>query len=382
VKRILLDRHGRDVTGELAEEVLAQGEHAIFGPSKIDRLMTCPGSLALGFHYENTSSAAAAEGTAGHWLHEQMLLGRPLADVAPNGVPITEEMTEAVQDSVTRVQAMHAELGGDLLVEQRVDISPWTPVPRQFGTADVIIASSTTLTVIDLKMGRGEVDVGTRQTIAYALGAFDALDWLYGFQRVIVAIHQPRLGAFEQRTLTREELLAEGEVIRTGLARCVEEDAALVPSAGGCKFCPALADCPAVAKQTADMIDATFDDLTDPVAQALAWEPIAEAFFKANRAKALATFASGGSVPGWKPVEGTTRRRWADGAEAQVAERLGSAAWEPAKLISPAQAVKLDKTLASLTEKPRGRVTLAPITDRRPEYLCADVSEAFDDTEN
>ena len=59
------------------------------------------------------------------------------------------------------------------------------------------------------------------------------------------------------------------------------------------------------------MIGEAFDDVADPVAQALAWRPIAEAFFSANEAKALAILRSGGTVAGWKPVESGTRRKWA-----------------------------------------------------------------------
>ena len=50
--------------------------HAKLSPSSAERWMTCPGSVALCDGLVDEGSSFAAEGTAAHWVAEQILLGK------------------------------------------------------------------------------------------------------------------------------------------------------------------------------------------------------------------------------------------------------------------------------------------------------------------
>ena len=58
--------------------------------------LACPMGLTMQNRYGNRypAGAAADEGTAAHWVKEQLRAGNPAAvgDAAPNGVAVTQDM--------------------------------------------------------------------------------------------------------------------------------------------------------------------------------------------------------------------------------------------------------------------------------------------------
>ena len=80
-----------------------------------------------------------------------------------------------------------------VLIEQRLDYSAY--VPEGFGTGDLLIVADKTLTVIDLKYGKGvAVDAEWNpQMMLYGLGALELFDCIYDIETVRMTIYQPRL---------------------------------------------------------------------------------------------------------------------------------------------------------------------------------------------
>ena len=86
----------------------------------------------------------------------------------------------------------------------------------------------------------------------------------------------------------------------------------------------------------------------------------------------------GVKVPGWKLVEGRSVRKFSD--PAAVVQAMVSAGYEEALLYKPRELITLTQmekdfgkktvaeVLGSLIVKPAGAPTLAPESDRRPEY--------------
>lgn len=83
--------------------VAANEAHAILAPSSAGCWVVCPGARAIRQAFpEEGDTAAAMEGTAAHWVFEQMLAAKRVdavsaGDVAPNGVEVTEEMIDGAE---------------------------------------------------------------------------------------------------------------------------------------------------------------------------------------------------------------------------------------------------------------------------------------------
>lgn len=401
--------------------------HSIFGPSSAHRWMRCPRSLIAGHLAGDNPSYYAAEGSIAHWLAEDWLLNgnpyRHLGSVHEKDgfeVEITEEMISYVEEYVALVSTMP----GNHYVEVKVDLSKYTPVPS-FGTSDHISASPGVLRVKDLKYGKVWVDAeDNEQGQAYALGAFEELDWLYDFQEIEIQIVQPRRDNYDTWTISRADLLAFGERYREAAHKAWDPEAPYNPDPIACEYCPARFTCPALAAVKVKIAAASFDDLEDtemspskavavieqemvstprlpafnevPVerlAQIYEWRPILEKYFREMYDYLLKKLEMDVDVPGQKLGYGRAgNRKWTDEKAARRMLRGRGISdldmYEP-KFISPAQAVQLlrvslggtikenDARIAPFVHQPPGKVTMIPAHDRR-EGIASAVS-AFDD---
>ena len=87
---------------------MIEAEHSPIAPSSADIWMNCPGSVAMqAAQPPEEETEESREGTAAHWLLEQILLKLtvPADAIAPNGVPINDEMRAAVRELVDDVEA-------------------------------------------------------------------------------------------------------------------------------------------------------------------------------------------------------------------------------------------------------------------------------------
>lgn len=386
--------------------------HAQLSPSSADRWMVCPGSVALNAGLADTSSAAADEGTAAHWLGEQILNGAEGATLvgtkAENGVTVTSDMLIEVLKYTSYVQDVVASTGGTLLVEQRLPIGHLTGEDGAHGTSDTVILAGHELIVVDLKFGMGvKVDAErNRQLRIYALGALEQYGLAFDFTRVRMVIHQPRLDHVSEWVDTVEELEAFAAEVR--LAAQVVQDAtdhhaegtmaeyprALVPSTKGCRWCKAKADCPALRDVVMDQFENIEPETAtaDQLGEAMGKTELIEGWIKAIRGKVESNLFAGIPVVGFKLVQGKRgNRAWADEAAAEEllkAQRVKHDLMYSYSLISPTTAEKLykskdigprqwPKVLALITQSD-GKPSVAPEDDKRPA-LILDVAAQFDD---
>ena len=264
-----------------------------------------------------------------------------------------------------------------ILIEQKLDFSDY--VPEGFGTGDLVVVGNGTLHVVDLKYGRGVIVSAEKnpQMMLYALGALSLFDMLYDIEKVSMAIVQPRVDNFSTWEITVEELLkwAEEEL----------KPKALLASTGGgefcagdhCRFCRAKNQCRARAVKNLELLKYEFQDpalLTD--------EEVAEIIGLADElakwAGDIYTYATalaineGREWDGFKLVEGRTRRKFTDeDAVAETAKEAGYTDIFKQSLISITEMEKLmgkkkfNDILGNLVEKPKGKLTLVPETDKR-----------------
>ena len=391
--------------------------HSLFSPSSAHRWLICPGSLQGNYLAPDEGSPYAAEGTRAHELAEIILTG---GAVPPDTDP---EMLEHVMVYVDWCREA-ADGAHEVMTERRVDFSAFTPLPNQTGTLDNCAIHASPMggvaILTDLKFGEG-VRVRAQnnyQMMTYALAVYEEWDWAYDLKRFDLRICQPRLGAKDVWEISRADLLAFGEFVKTQSALALSPEAPLVPGKSQCRWCKLKATCVAhldLLNQLTDDVFEVVEPLTPqralsvppnppslPPIAAMSIEQIARiqhyataitGWLNAGKARLLAEALAGREVPGWKLVEGRSRRAWRDEDEAELKlsrEYDGSIAMYDPVLISPAEAetrlkaagmkAKDAKALvASLTVKPPGAPTLVPATDERATLDHQDDGDVFEE---
>lgn len=369
-------------------------EHAILSASGADRWMLCNPSARLEEELAGTTSIFAEEGTFMHSLAELHLslyissitkrdFNSKIKEMKENKF-YTEEIEKAVETYVSLVieRINEAGKGALVLLEERVDFSPW--VPEGFGTSDVLIISDSTIEVIDLKGGKGvKVEAeGNSQMKLYALGAINLYGMLYDIEKIRMTIIQPRLDNISTAEMQVEELLEWAETkVKPNADRAYKGEGEFYPSNTSCLFCRAKAICRSRFEE--NMKIACLDFRQAPT---LTEDEIAEVLLSVDElikwAKDVEEYAfneainNGKQWPGFKLVEGRRTRRYS--SEEKVAEVLLEAGYEEEKIYSKSllSLTKLEKEigkkefqeiLGSLIETPPGRLQLVPETDKRPE---------------
>ncbi len=358
--------------------------------------MACPGSVALIETVpDQPSSPAAEEGTAAHeagalCLQEGL---RPLELVGRtfNGFEVDEEMAEALDVYVDYVGETVARLPGSVLyVERPFDLSFIRP--DMWGTNDASISQPFgELCVIDYKHGQGvvvEVKDNT-QLLYYAVGALEETQ--DDPETVRMVIVQPRArhadGPVREWVVPADYVREWGQKELGPAVDRTQQPGAELHAGEHCRWCAAKGMCPELGQYVADEAKIDFADdspvvtiptvpsVEDDLVRAMRALPVVETWCKAVSVAAQQRLESGLPLEGFKLVRGKSNRKWKD--EEKVMStfktmRVPAKEYmtEP-KLVSPAQAEKLKKVskdiVAALSEKPDGKVSIAPDSDPRPE---------------
>lgn len=366
-----------------------KAKHALLSASSAYRWLACPPSALLSAKYEDTSSSYAQEGTAAHALAEYKVLkalGRKADDPTENLDYFNEEMDEATDAYAGYVleqvaEAKKATTDPIVLVEQRVDFS--TYVPDGFGTADALIIADGKLSITDLKYGQGvlvEADHNP-QLMCYALGAYEMFSALYDIETVSMTIFQPRRDNVSVFEMKASDLLDWAENTLKPKAELAAECKGDFTAGEHCRFCKAKADCRARAE--ANLALARYDfalppTLTDADIEAIL--PLLDeltSWAEDIKAYALTRAVAGKEWHGYKLVAGRSNRKYVN--EDAVAKKVSDAGFNPyeEKLLGITAMTKLlgkncfEELLSSLIEKPQGKPTLVPESDKRPAMNSA-----------
>lgn len=408
---------------ELAHD---QRAHARLSPSGASRWMPCPASVALEANEPDTSSDFADEGTAAHEMAAAALLaGDNAADhigtaIFVSGKPwvVTAEMAEYVQTYLDYVRS----LGGNLMVEQRLDISSITGEDGAMGTSDAVVLAEPELVVADLKYGRGvRVDADhNEQLMIYALAALNEHELVADIRQVRLVILQPRLGHISEWAVSITDLREFEKKVRAAAERSAKAVVFLQqhghvhekyfdPGEKQCRFCKAKAKCPQLTTHVLSTVADDFVDLEKPIAEQLTGAELRavdnallgnllgavdliEGWCKAIRAKTETELLAGHVVPGFKLVQGRRgSRQWANAAEAEEVMkgmRIKHEQMYDYSVISPTSAEKLAKTgdigprqwpkLQALVTQSEGKPSVAPESDKRPALAITATEDEFE----
>lgn len=358
--------------------------HAILSASSSDRWLHCPPSARLCESYDDKGSDYAAEGTDAHVLCEYKLrkvLGITAKDPTENLTWFNEEMADCASGYAAFIHelveaAKQTCTDPVVLIEQRVDFSRW--VESGFGTADCIIIADGTLQICDYKHGLGVLVSADKnpQMQCYALGALELFDGIYDIDIVRMTIYQPRRDNVSTYELSKEELYRWADEVLKPTADLAFAGDGNFLCGEWCGFCKAKHDCRARADANLELTRFDFKLpplLTDEeVEEILARVDDLVAWATDIKEYALQQAISGKEWNGWKLVEGRSNRKYTN--ETAVADAVSNAGFDPYdhKVLGVIAMQKLlgksrfDELLTAYIEKPQGKPTLVPESDKRP----------------
>lgn len=340
----------------------------------------------------------AAEGTAAHALCEwkvrkalKMRAGRrPASDYWTDEM---EECADDYRDYICDLVGQAKQICKDpiTMIEQHLDFSCW--VPDGFGTGDFLLVADGELNICDFKYGRGLPVYADHnpQMMLYGLGALNLFDCLYDIKTVTMTIFQPRLSNISVWSLTAEDLYKWAEEELKPKAVMADKGEGEYTPGSWCRFCKARNQCRARAESFLELARMEFQ----PPAL-LSDEEIAEVMQQADElsrwasevmAYAEAMAINGGKhFDGYKLVEGRSNRRFTDTAAVEKAAKdAGYTDIYNKSLISLTAFEKLmgkedfNALLGKYVEKPKGKLTLVPVNDKRPEVTISNVENEFTD---
>ena len=370
--------------------------HSVLGASAADRWMNCTPSAQLTAGMEDEATTFAAEGTAAHALCEwkvrkalKMRAGRrPTSDYWTDEM---EEFTDDYRDFIMALvgQAKLTCKDPVTLIEQHLDFSCY--VPDGFGTGDFLLVADRELNVVDFKYGRGVAVYADHnpQMMLYALGALNLFDCLYDIEQVTMTIFQPRLSSISTWTISAEELYKWAEEVLKPKAELAAKGEGEFISGSWCRFCKARNTCRARAESFLELAKMEFQ----PPAL-LSDEEVAEVMEKAAElskwASDVMAYAQAEAIEngkhwnGYKLVEGRSTRRFIDEKKGEeTAKGAGYTDIYNKSLITLTAFEKLmgkdtfKEVLGSYVTKPAGKLTLVPVSDKRPEVTVNTVNDEF-----
>lgn len=389
-------------------------------PSDAVRWTRCAAALRFTLDYPNTSSGAADEGTAAHWIREMCLeLGMDAYDWIGTKVSVGGtlyecdfDMAEALQGGIDEI----CEFDGEIFNEVWVDTTEWVGLDengkRQGGTVDCGIVGSNLIVLSDLKFGQGVPVPAVRndQQSLYGLAFYHQIaKHISDATEFLIIIDQPRNSAGGGYwPVTLAELEKYGQFVKTRAAMADDPDAEFTPGEEQCRWCPAAnvpgrpGGCPAHSADMMDAIGLTFDDLdapeewTPPVVDEMTIERLIQISDKSSgikkwleycHARVIQHLLEEGPVGGKKAVYGRRpNRKWSSpsAAEAFMLQKLTSTPFNK-KLKSPSQVEKeIGKKYqvpGALIERGEPKPIVVDIEDARESIAPLNAEfDDFDDT--
>ncbi len=369
--------------------------HAILSASSSHRWMNCTPSARLEREFADRETEAAAEGTAAHALCEHKLRRalkmRSRKPVSKYDCDEMDAYTDGYVEFVLEQLAQAKLECSDplVLIEQRLDFSCW--VPEGFGTGDCLIVADKLLHIIDFKYGQGVLVEAEEnpQMMLYALGALRLFDSLYDITEVSMSIYQPRRDNVSTWAISVDELNAWAENVLKPKAELAHKGKGDYLPGPWCQFCKAAVKCRARAEEKLQL--ARFEFAPPPL---LSDEEIEEILRKLDDltkwASEIQAYAQDAAInhgkvwQGFKLVATRTNRRYTDEeAVIQAAKEAGYTDIFRKSLIPITEMEKLmskkefNRILGALVEKPQGRPTLVPVTDKRPALTNTGAGEEF-----
>lgn len=384
--------------------------HALLSASGAHRWLHCTPSAKLEeAEGERPTSIFAKEGTLAHELSELYIKHDILNEIddaqfdeAFSAIMsddiFTDEMLDVVPIYVDYCNdefkdALSKNENALMEIEQKLDLTDY--VPESFGTADCIIVNDDTIEVIDLKYGKGvpvyaEYNI---QLMLYGLGVLRNFDTMYDIKQLKLTIVQPRINNISTWQISKDELLKYAEETIKPAAQLAFKGGGELKAGPWCKFCVVKNKCRALYEENIKIAKHDFakpEYLTDEeIADILSRAPMFTEWINSIKEYAEEKAINDNKIwPGFKLVEGTTRRKWTNEddvaneiftnfpeiSEDQIYDMKLKSITNIEKLIGKKRFIE---TLSGVIIKPQGKPTLVPESDKRPALGIEDAIKDF-----
>lgn len=387
------------VTASTKLQKHSERDHALLAASAANRWLNCTPSAKLeDAEGPRESSIYAEEGTLAHELGELYIRHDVLEtiddqvfsdrfDEIMNNQLFSEEMLDVVPIYVDYcTEQFNAAKANDaqsiMDVEQKLDLTEY--VPESFGTADCVVIGGNLIEVIDYKHGKGVPVYAewNKQLMLYGLGALRKYDMLFDIEEVRLTIVQPRINNISSWQISVKELIDWAETELAPAAKLAFAGDGELKAGEWCKFCAVKNRCKALYQKNMELAKYDFQKpalLNDEeIADILKKTPALIEWANSIQEYAQDKAINQGKVwPGFKLVEGISRRKWLD--EDAVAEAIFTKIPEASedqvydiklKTITQIEKIFGKKTVAEqlsdVIVKPQGKPTLVPVSDKRP----------------
>ena len=363
-------------------------KHSKYSPSRLSRIIACPGSVDLIDNLmitstitEQKSSVDAEHGTG---LHEVIKKYRPDNVKALDGLePEDRILILDASDYLDMVIKSKGHFSCMEVHDTAVSLKPWG-IPDVFGTLDCSVFDpfKRHVDVIDWKFGAGVTVYAKEnpQLLAYAAGL---IGWPTTTQEITLHIVQPAIDHYDTWSLSIHELYdwVHG-TLAVALNRCHTSGIdKFVPGISQCRWCEAKNHCEAritfVQEQAIKLFEAKeklsvcpVEDLVKLIEQA----PLVENAINSIRAFLQAELMAGRNVPGLKLIRGKANRKWVNendtitwlAKNTSIEELFTSKLKSPSQIEAESRAVKKSEGFKKLYETPEGKICLVSDKDGRP----------------
>lgn len=353
--------------------------HSPYGFSGMARIIKCPGSRALSERYpQDQNSIESMEGTAAHWAWLAMLQETGITEgmIAPNGIPLTEEMCDGAElfvDTILAVAPREQHHAEQLIMCAEVS-------PKNFGTPDdfVIDMPNQTIHVWEYKFGHRYVEVFDNwQMVNQSLAIIEMLQLNGGDDQkwsVVNTVVQPRSfhpsGVVRTFRYAASDLRRHRNIIQSAI-QLAERDNAACFTGTHCMDCSGRAYCSTLQRTGYAVIElaekASPVELPPPALGAeLRLLKEAQAVLKARvdglEEQALSVIRAGQHVPGFKSEHGQGRLNWTKPIPEVIAmaDVMGINVRKD-KALTPNQAIKAglpEQVVLSIAARPIGELKL------------------------
>ena len=368
--------------------------HAQYSPSRLSRIIACPGSMYMCADIKDKPSIYAQEGTRLHSLTEQAL--SPELDTENFLKTQSEEDAQIVGECVAYVNGILSTLESpDIFREIKVSLERWG-LPEVWGTLDVGVFDykRNEVHIIDWKFGKNVQVYATNnpQLWAYAAGF---MNWPTRFKTATMHIFQPYQDHVDTQTVSINELYSwVHNILATAIMDSTVNPPILNPGEDQCRWCPARSTCKARYSMALNDAEYVFGVMEagkhtispEEMRDILDLWPRLEQAIKDFKLYAKRELERGKSFPGYKLVNGRTTRNWKDEKAAiewlanntPIEDLFVSKPLSPHMAENKYRKLKKDQAFKDLINVSPGKSTLVPNSDPRDAISASNsAAQAF-----
>ena len=366
-------------------------EHSNYSPSRLSRIIKCPGSVGLVDSLmvsktigKLTSSSYAEHGTMLHDVLRKYFEFGILDELETDDKYLVTECIDYLNILLKSLGHMNYLV----MSETSVGLDNWG-LPDVWGTLDyrVMDPIKRHLDIIDWKFGAG-IPVYAKenpQLLAYAAGA---IGWPTTMQSVTLHVVQPAIDNYDTWDVTTSELYdwVHGTLaiaINKASSDCTEFN----PGEEQCRWCEGKNYCRTRYDYAQDGAVALFNAQAtlascpspEELTKLIAMAPLVEKAIKDIVLYIQNEILKGTEFPGLKLVQGRSNRAWIDEKQTvdwlskftTIEELYNSKIKSPSQIEKEAKALKKNEVFKSLYNNPPGKVTLVSEQDKRPAIQTA-----------